>query len=420
VTQHEGQFGKYQLLERIATGGMAEIYRARYQAAAGVTKPVVIKKILPHYAGNKNFVSMFINEAKIAAGLSHGNIAQVFDFGEIDGDYYIAMEFVHGQPLSRVLRKAKSMDLPVLPPPLAVLIAMEMCKGLHYAHTRLDERGQPLNIIHRDVSPQNVILSYEGQVKIVDFGIAKARNAGQGPQTESGAVKGKYVYFSPEQARGRELDARTDVFATGVVLYEMLCGKLPFEGKMMDVLGRIVRGDFPRPRALNPDLPASLERVLLNAMTIEKTARFATAQAFQDALSSYLYSTRVSASSSSLEGLMSYLFEKELLQEGIPVKLPPNFMQQLATWRAPPPAGEEDESTRSDKPSSKARSTARVSSSRPARSRSLRTLMNCRVPGPPNSASSRRRRTPKQTGSSQPSRGAAKSSAPGLRSSRAR
>jgi len=354
LTQQEVQFGKYQLLERIATGGMAEIYRARYQAAAGVTKLVVIKKILPHYAGNKNFVSMFINEAKITVGLSHGNIAQVFDFGEIDGEYFIAMEFVHGQALSRVLRKARGTDLPTLPPPVAVAIAMEMCKGLHYAHTRLDERGQPLNIIHRDVSPQNVIVSYEGQVKIVDFGIAKARNATQA-ETESGAVKGKYVYFSPEQARGRDVDARTDVFATGIVLYEMLCGKLPFEGKMMEVLARVLRGDFPRPRALNPRIPAALERIMLTSMATDKGQRYATAQVFQDALSSYLHSSAPNFSSNALESVMSYLFEKELVVEGIPVKLPPNFLNQLASWQEMPPFAEQDESTRSDKPSSKAR-----------------------------------------------------------------
>jgi len=259
---------------------MAEIYRARFNGPAGVTKAVVVKKILPHYAGNKNFVSMFINEAKIVVGLSHGNIAQVFDFGEIDGEYFLAMEFVDGQPLSRVLRRMKDMGIPVMPTPFAVYIAMEVCKGLHYAHTRLDEQGRPLNIIHRDVSPQNLILSYEGQIKIVDFGIAKARNAGRS-ETEAGAVKGKYVYFSPEQARGKDLDSRSDIFAAGICLFEMVCGRLPFEGKMMEVLGKIVRCDFPRPRTLNPDVTPGLERILLNAMAGEREDRYPSAHAFQ-------------------------------------------------------------------------------------------------------------------------------------------
>ncbi|MGQ0508686.1 MAG: serine/threonine-protein kinase, partial [Myxococcaceae bacterium] len=218
------QFGKYLLLDRIAAGGMAEIYRAQLNAVAGVTKQVVIKKILPHYAGNKNFVSMFINEANIALGLSHGHIAQIFDFGEIDGEYFLAMELVHGQALSRVLRRARQRDVGTLPVPYALYICMELCKGLHYAHTRVDAKGQPLNIVHRDVSPQNVIVSYDGHVKIVDFGIAKARVATQ-TETQAGAVKGKYTYFAPEQARGKPLDGQTDVFAAGIVLYEMVCGR---------------------------------------------------------------------------------------------------------------------------------------------------------------------------------------------------
>ena len=181
--------GRYTLLRRLAVGGMAEIYRARYEAAAGVTRPVVVKKILPAFAGNRNFVAMFVNEARIVVGLSHGNIAQVFDFGEIDGEYFLAMEYVPGQTLSKVIKKARAAGMPVLPLPYACLVAVEMCNGLHYAHTRLGEDAQPLGIVHRDVTPQNVLLSWEGQVKIVDFGIAKARHA-SGEKTETGAIKG--------------------------------------------------------------------------------------------------------------------------------------------------------------------------------------------------------------------------------------
>lgn len=331
-------FGKYQLLEKIAAGGMAEIYRAQFSAAAGVTKPLVIKKILPAFADNASFVSMFINEAKIAVGLSHGNIAQVFDFGEIDGEYYLAMEFVHGQPLSKVLKRAKALGIPALPVPFALLIASEMCKGLHYAHTRLDDKKKPLNIIHRDVSPQNVILSYEGQVKVVDFGIAKARTAGR-TETEAGSVKGKYLYFSPEQARGKELDARTDVFATGVVLYEALCGRLPFQGKLIEVLGAIVKANFPAPRTLNPEIPPPLEEILLTAMAGEREQRYPDAQAFGEALTRYLYSFAPSFSASSLQHLMTYLFEKELLAEGLPVRHSPELLEQVPLWRKALPEG---------------------------------------------------------------------------------
>jgi len=329
-------FGKYQLIERIATGGMAEIYRARLEVAHGVTKPVVIKKILPHYGQQRSFVRMFINEAKIVVGLSHGNIAQVFDFGEVEGEYYLAMELVDGQPLSRVLRKAKAMELPALPPPFAVQVAIEVSKGLHYAHTRLDEEGRPLSIIHRDVSPQNILVSYEGQVKLVDFGIAKARNAST-DSTTPGAVKGKYFYFAPEQARGKELDARSDIFATGIVLYETLTGRLPFEGKMMEVMKKIVSGTLARPSEVNPDVPASLERIVLRALATEKKHRHPTSQALQDELSQWLYANAPTYTFSALGHLMCYLFEQELLADGLPVQIPPGFRDRLADWRGPPP-----------------------------------------------------------------------------------
>jgi serine/threonine protein kinase len=327
-------FGKYLLFERIAAGGMAEIYRAKYVAVAGVTKNVVIKKILPHYAGNRNFVSMFINEAKIAVGLSHGNIAQIFDFGEIDGEYYLAMEYVDGQTVSKLMRRAREKGLPV-PVPFAVFIAIELCKGLHYAHTRVDEQQRPVNIVHRDISPQNVIISYEGQVKIVDFGIAKARMAGMDPsdKTQAGAIKGKYVYFSPEQARARDLDGRTDIYATGVVLYEMLTGKLPFEGKMIEVLNRIVRGDFAKPSTLNADIAPQLEGIILKAMATNKDERYPTALALQEALSDYLFTSAPRFNQASLGQLVDYLFSDELAAEGRSVQLPAQFLEQLKDWK---------------------------------------------------------------------------------------
>jgi eukaryotic-like serine/threonine-protein kinase len=282
-------FGKYQLLDRIAAGGMAEIFKARYSPAPGVVKQVVIKKILPHYAENKAFIAMFTNEARIAMGLSHGNIAQVFDFGAIDGDYFLAMELVDGQPLSKVLKRARAMGMSALPPEFAAFIASEMLRGLHYAHTRLDEQGRALQIVHRDVSPQNVLISYEAQVKLVDFGIARARNAGvEETNVNAAGVKGKYAYFAPEQARGKDLDARTDVFAAGIVLYEMLTGQLPFQGRMVDVLSRIVRGQFPRPREVNRQVPVELERIVLKAMALDRGERYPTAEAFHQELSKYL------------------------------------------------------------------------------------------------------------------------------------
>jgi len=325
------EFGKYLLLDRIAVGGMSEIYRARMTAAAGVTKQVVIKKILPSFAGNPAFVSMFINEARIAAGLSHGNISQVFDFGEVDGEYYLALEWVHGQPLSKVMRRARDKELTALPIPLALLVATEMLQGLEYAHNRLDESGRPLNIVHRDVSPQNVLLGYEGQIKLVDFGIARARLASSG-ETEATAAQGKYLYFSPEQALGRELDARADIFAAGVVLYQLLCGRLPWEGERLEVLQRIARGDFPPPRSINPGLSPELERILLTAMAVEREQRYPSAQAFGEALETYLHTAVPGFPVSALAHFMGYLFESELVTEGRPVRLPPDFLAQLEQW----------------------------------------------------------------------------------------
>ncbi len=330
------QFGKYELLDRIAAGGMAEIFRARYAPAAGVSRQVVIKKILPHYAANRAFINMFTNEARIAMGLSHGNIAQVFDFGEIDGDYFLAMELVDGQPLSRVMKRARALGIPFLPPELAAAIAIDALKGLHYAHTRLDDEGRPMHIVHRDVSPQNVLLSYEGQIKLVDFGIARARNAGP-EDTTANAVKGKFAYFAPEQARAKELDARTDVFAAGIVLYEMLTGQLPFQGRMMDVLSRIVRGQFPRPRELNPKVPEPLERALLKAMALEKGDRFASAEAFAQELSRYLAENHPDYTPTRLAHFLQLLFEEELVREGRPVLLPRDFVDEAQGWKQAPP-----------------------------------------------------------------------------------
>jgi eukaryotic-like serine/threonine-protein kinase len=331
-------FGRYQLLERLAVGGMAELYRARSVAAAGISKAVVVKKILPAFAGQPDFVRMFVNEARIAVTLSHGNIAQVFDFGEVDGEYYLAMEYVRGQPLSKVIRRAQALGLPWIPEEYALFVALEMSKGLHYAHTRSDEAHRPLHIIHRDVSPQNVIIGYEGEVKIVDFGIARARGATDSGLRE-GAVKGKYPYFSPEQARGDEVDLRTDIYATGVVLYQMCCGRLPHEGKMVQTMQSILRGKFPAPRLLNPGLSTELEHIILTAMAARPQDRFATAEVFGQALNEQVHHSRARVSTRSLGELMSFLFEPELLRDGVDLKHSRAVIEQVPTWRrggAPP------------------------------------------------------------------------------------
>ncbi|WP_442872381.1 protein kinase domain-containing protein [Corallococcus sp. NCRR] len=314
---------------------MAVTYRARMTGAMGVTKPCVIKQILPHFVDDHDFVEMFIGEARLVAGLTHGNIAQIFDFGEVDGQYFIAMELVHGQPLSKVLRRASRAGIGFLPQPLALHIASKLCEGLDYAHRHVGEDGQTLGLVHRDVSPDNVLISYEGEVKVIDFGIAKATSVVEA-RTSPGTLKGKYPYFSPEQAQGRQdLDARTDVYAAGVVLYEMLCGRRPFEGEFVTVLPRIITGDCLPPSAVNPGIGEDLETIIAHAMAVDREARYQTAKDLSESAVELLYRDTPRFTPTMLSQLMTYLFAEELAAEGRKVELPPGFKEQLAAWQSP-------------------------------------------------------------------------------------
>ncbi|HEX8703463.1 MAG TPA: serine/threonine-protein kinase, partial [Myxococcaceae bacterium] len=330
------RFGRYEMVSRLGRGGMAETYRARLVGAEGVTKPVLIKKVLPEYANDQAFTQMFVSEARISATLSHGNIAQVYDFGRMDGEYFLAMEFVEGQPLHRLMKQAQQQGLTCLPAPLAAFIGIEMCRGLHYAHTRGDEGGKPLGIVHRDISPDNVIISYEGQVKIVDFGIAKAREL-RGFNTEPGVVKGKFLFFSPEQARGEEVDARTDVWATGIVLYGMLCGRLPVQAAQYVAVPQLINGEFPRPRELNPRLPQALEAIVMRALTVDRAQRYESCHAFGEALAGFLYSAEPRFSGMALAHFVQHLFQADLASAGRAVRIPGTFQEQLARWQDAPP-----------------------------------------------------------------------------------
>jgi eukaryotic-like serine/threonine-protein kinase len=273
------QFGKYQLIRKIGTGGMAEVYLARTSVAQGLNKTLVIKKIHTAYARSRQFVAMFVDEAKIALGLNHPNIIQVFDFGAVGDTYFLAMEYVEGIDLLKLLQEAARARVR-LPYGISAYIVQQMVKGLDYAHRKTDEFGEPLGIVHRDISPQNVLLSWDGGVKIVDFGIARARDVHE----EAGVIKGKFAYMSPEQARGDAVDSRSDVFAAGIVLYELVCARPLFHGKGKEALDMVKSGSIPRPRDSAPELPESLERIILKALAFHRADRFQTARDLQHEL----------------------------------------------------------------------------------------------------------------------------------------
>ncbi len=283
------QFGQYEILERIAAGGMAELSKARRSGVEGFQKIVAIKKILPHLADNDEFITMFADEAKLAAQLNHPNIVHIFDLGKIEaGGYFIAMEYVDGRDLRSLLQSAREFDTP-LPVPLAVYVASKIAAALDYAHRRRDGEGRELNVVHRDVSPPNILISYEGDIKLCDFGIAKA--ASKASQTQSGALKGKVQYMSPEQAWGRPIDRRSDIFSLGCVLFEMLTGEKLFRGDTdLSVLEKVRAAQVLVPSTVNPEVPRGLDAIVAKALAREPEERYGIASDMLRDLEGVLYS----------------------------------------------------------------------------------------------------------------------------------
>ena len=300
VSAQPTKFGPFLLDRKLAEGGMAEVYLAHHVGFGGFQKQVVVKRILPALAMHQDFVNMFLNEARLAARLSHANVVQVIESGEIDGRYYIAMEFIDGSDLKPFYDDAERGGDPV-PPGLACRIIADLLAGLHYAHTVSDEQGRPLGLVHRDVSPQNVLITRTGNVKIVDFGIAKATNAA-GQQTRVGQVKGKISYMSPEQAMGKPVDARSDVFACGILLWELVTGQRLFSRPNDMATIMAITDDNRRPvRSVRPELPEELDHVLTQALARSLTDRYPSAQAMQNELEALIRSQGWDADRRALE-----------------------------------------------------------------------------------------------------------------------
>ncbi|TSC22588.1 serine/threonine-protein kinase [Corallococcus sp. Z5C101001] len=306
-------FGKYLLLERVNVGGMAEVFIAKAFGVEGFERILAIKKILPTMAEDDEFITMFIDEARISVQLNHANIVHIHELGKHEDAYFIAMEYVAGRDVRTLLERYRRRK-EIMPTAQAVFIVSKMCEGLDYAHRKKDARGQDLHIIHRDVSPQNILVSYEGEVKIIDFGIAKAANRSQ--KTQAGILKGKFGYMSPEQVRGMPIDRRSDIFAVGVLLYEMLTGEKLFVGESdFSTLEKVRNADIPLPREFNPNISSGLEKVVLKALAREPEDRYQWASDLQEDLMRFLLAGDAIYSSKHLSGFMKEAFAEDMLRE---------------------------------------------------------------------------------------------------------
>ena len=303
----ESHVGRYEIIGPLATGGMAEILLARLVGPSRFERPVVIKRILPQLARDPSFVAMFLDEARIAARIRHPNVVQVTELGDTDGELYLVMEYLEGESLAGLLRRLAARDMR-LPPTLAAHVIAESCAGLHAAHELTDTAGAPLGVIHRDISPQNVFVGYDGTIKVLDFGIAKA--ADRVTHTEAGQLKGKVEYMSPEQVAGRALDRRSDVFALGVVLYEVATARRLFRrDNKLQAMKAVSDADIPAPSALVSGFPGALETIITRALARHRDQRFSTASEMRRELTTFVRTADPAlAPDEALSALMCELF----------------------------------------------------------------------------------------------------------------
>jgi serine/threonine protein kinase len=301
------QFGPYVVYERLGVGGMATVHRALEHGVAGFERVVALKRLLPHLAEDASFIKSFVREAKLASLLSHVNIVQIFDLGRVGTEYFITMEYIDGRDVREMLRHARKVTGP---PPMNVTVGLmlQLCEALDYAHGKVDEAGRPLGLVHRDVSPSNLLVTSAGHLKVIDFGIAKARSS---IVKTVGVLKGKFAYMSPEQTMGKSIDRRSDIFSMGIVLYEMVTGERLFSGDSdFAVLERVRTVDIRPARDIVPTLPEALEQVITRALTADRDARYQWCDEMRDAIAGIGAASRVE-----LGTWLRELFANEIAKE---------------------------------------------------------------------------------------------------------
>lgn len=329
-------FGSYTLLDQIGIGGMAEVFLARHTGVEGFEKEIVIKRIRPHLSAVPSFINMFLGEAKLAAQLNHANIVQIYDLGKIGDSYFIAMEYVAGRDMSAIIPKTKALGIP-FPIEYALKIGSNVCEALYYAHTKTDALGNPLHIVHRDVSPENIRVAWTGSVKILDFGIAKA--ATQLHETKAGEIKGKLIYMSPEQVTGKSLDARSDIFSLGVALYECLTGLKMFSGDNdLAIMNNIIEGKIYPPSYFRDDVPAEVEAIIMKALDKDRKKRYQSAFDMQFDIDTFLASQDFTPSNVHLSNFLKQLFKDELdAEQSRRLRETPTRRGPGASGNPPPP-----------------------------------------------------------------------------------
>lgn len=295
---------KYVLVEHIATGGMAEIYRANYSGIEGFAKELVVKTLREEFAARSDVVHMFLDEARVAATLTHNNVVHTYDLGEIGGEYFIAMELLKGEELVNVLRRSHQAGRPVSME-LGIGIIMQSCEGLHYVHSRTDDAGRSLGLVHRDINPTNIHIGYDGVCKILDFGIAATRASAV---AKKGQVAGKLSYMAPEQLRGEAIDARADIFPLGVILYELCLGRRLFRGPREEVSRRVLEGDIPPPTFVDPGFPPALEAIIMKALEVDPADRYQNCDHMFRDLEAFLAEERWSWTPRKISAMMADLF----------------------------------------------------------------------------------------------------------------